>query len=125
VLAGWVSDLLDGTALARAPSGRLAEGIVTHIARSPVDAAVAREQHAAYAAALAAAGWAIRRVPAAEDHPDSVFVEDTVMVREDLAVLARPGAAARRAEVGGTAQVIASLGFRTAQIEDPGTLERG
>jgi dimethylargininase len=125
VLVGWVSDLLNGTALVRAPSGRLAEGIVTHIARSPVDVAVAREQHAAYAAALAAAGWAIGRIPAAEDYPDSVFVEDTVVVCEDLAVLARPGAAARRAEVGGTAQVIASLGFRTAQIEDPGTLDGG
>jgi dimethylargininase len=125
VLVGWVSDLLNGTALVRPPGGRLAEGIVTHIARSPVDVAVAREQHAAYAAALAAAGWAIGRVPAAEDCPDSVFVEDTVVVCEDLAVLARPGAAARRAEVGGTARVIASLGFRTAQIEDPGTLDGG
>ena len=83
---------LYGTALVRAPSGRLAEGIVTHIARSPVDVALAREQHAAYAAALAAAGWVIGQVPAAEDCPDSVFVEDTVVVCEDLAVLARPGA---------------------------------
>jgi dimethylargininase len=116
---------LYGTALVRAPSGKLAEGIVTHIARSPVNVAVAKEQHAAYAAALVAAGWAIEPVPAAEDCPDSVFVEDTVVVCEDLAVLARPGAAARRAEVGGTARVVASLGFRTAQIEDPGTLDGG
>ena len=120
-----MSDLSNGTALVRAPSGRLAEGIVTHIARSPVDVVVAREQHAAYAAALAAAGWAIGRVPAAEDYPDLAFVEDTVVVCEDLAVLARPGAAARRAEVGGTARVIATLGLRTAQIEDPGTLDGG
>jgi dimethylargininase len=116
---------LYGTALVRAPSGKLAEGIVTHIARSPVNVAVAKEQHAAYAAALVAAGWAIEPVPAAEDCPDSVFVEDTVVVCEDLAVRARPGAAARRAEVGGTARVVASLGFRTAQIEDPGTLDGG
>jgi len=99
---GW-GDLLYGTALIRAPSGRLAEGIVTHVARSAVDVALAREQHAAYAAALAAAGWVIGQVPTAEDCPDSVFVEDTVVVCEALAVLARPGAAARRAEVGGTA----------------------
>jgi dimethylargininase len=117
--------LLHGTALVRAPSGRLAEGIVTHVARSAVDVALAREQHAAYAAALAAAGWLIGQVPAAEDCPDSVFVEDTVVVCEDLAVLARPGAAARRAEVGGTARVVASLGLRTARIEDPGTLDGG
>jgi dimethylargininase len=121
---GWVT-LLHGTALVRAPSGRLAEGIVTHVARSAVDVARAREQHAAYTAALAAAGWVIGQVPAAADCPDSVFVEDTVVVCEDLAVLARPGAAARRAEVGGTARVVASLGLRTARITDPGTLDGG
>jgi dimethylargininase len=116
---------LYGTALVREPSGRLAEGIVSHIARSPVDVALAREQHAAYAAALGASGWEIRQVPSAEDCPDSVFVEDTVVVCEDLAVLARPGAPARRAEVGGTARAVALLGLRTAQIEDPGTLDGG
>jgi dimethylargininase len=120
-----VSDLVYGTALVRAPSGRLAEGIVTHVARSPVDVALARQQHAAYAAALAAAGWVIEQVPAAEDCPDSVFVEDTVVVVEDLAVLARPGATVRRAEVDGTAGAVASLGLRTARITDPGTLDGG
>jgi dimethylargininase len=120
-----VSDLEYGTALVRAPSGRLAEGIVTHVARSPVDVALAREQHGAYVAALAAAGWAIEQVPAAEDCPDSVFVEDTVVVVDDLAVLARPGAAARRGEVAGTAGAVASLGLRTARITEPGTLDGG
>ncbi len=86
---------VDSTALVRAPSSRLAEGIVTHIERSPLDVALARDQHAAYAAALAAAGWVIEQVPAVEDCPDSVFIEDTVVVCEDLAVPARPGAAVR------------------------------
>ena len=114
-----------GTALVRAPSSRLAEGIVTHIARSPLDVALAREQHAAYAEALAAVGWTIEPVPAAEDCPDSVFIEDTVVVFDDLAVLTRPGAAVRRAEVGGVARAVASLGLRTARIEDPGTPDGG
>ncbi len=120
-----MSELNYGTALVRAPSGRLAEGIVTHLARTPVDVALARQQHAAYVAALAAAGWAIGQVPAAEDCPDSVFVEDTVVVVDDLAVLARPGAAVRRAEVGGAADAVASLGLRTARITEPGTLDGG
>src|SRR5580704_17022265 len=98
-----------GTVLVRAPSNRLAEGIVTHISRTPVDVAVARAQHAAYAGALAASGWTIRQVPAADDCPDSVFIEDTVVICEDLAVLTRPGAAARRAEVAGPAQAVRSL----------------
>jgi dimethylargininase len=116
---------VNSTALVRAPSSRLAEGIVTHIRRTPVDVALARVQHAAYASALAASGFEIQQVPVAEDCPDSVFIEDAVVVCEDLAVLARPGAPARRAEVPGVASVAGSLGLRTARIEEPGTLDGG
>ena len=116
---------MNGRALVRAPSSSLAEGIVTHISRTPVDVALAGEQHAAYTRALAAAGWMIDQAPPAEDCPDSVFIEDTVVICEDLAVLTRSGAPARRAEVAGVAQAVASLGMRTARIEDPGTLDGG
>ena len=44
-----------GVALVRPPGPRLADGIVTHIERSPVDVALAREQHAGYVAALESA----------------------------------------------------------------------
>ena len=94
---------MNGAVLVRTPSSRLAEGIVTHIERTAVDVALARVQHRAYAEALAASGWMIQQAPPAEDCPDSVFVEDTVVVCEDLAVLARPGAAG-----GPTARALAS-----------------
>ncbi len=116
---------MNGTALVRAPSSRLAEGIVTHISRTPVDVTRARAQHAAYVGVLAACGWTTQQVPAAEDCPDSVFVEDTVVVCEDLAVLTRSGASARRAEVAGVAATARSLGLRTAAIQEPGTLDGG
>jgi len=116
---------VNGTALVRTPGSRLAEGIVTYQRRVPVDVDLARAQHAAYADALAACGWRIAPVPAVEDCPDSVFVEDTVVVCEDLAVLARPGAPARRAEVAGVAAMAGPLGLRTAAIAAPGTLDGG
>ncbi len=116
---------MNGTALVRAPSSRLAEGIVTYIQRTPVDVALARAQHAAYADALAGSGWKAEQAPAAEDCPDSVFIEDAVVVCGDLAVLARPGASARRAELTGVADIVGSIGLRTARIEEPGTLEGG
>ena len=116
---------MNGTSLIRPPSSRLAEGIVTHIARTVVDVDLARAQHAAYAGALAASDWAVRPVPAADDCPDAVFVEDTVVVCDDLAVLARPGAEARRPEVTAVATLAGSLGLRTARIEAPGTLDGG
>jgi len=90
-----------------------------------VDVALARAQHAAYADALAACDWRIVQAPAAEDCPDSVFIEDTVVVCEDLAVLARPGALARRAEVADVARTLTSLGLRTAAIHEPATLDGG
>ena len=116
---------MNGTGLIRRPSSRLAEGIVTHISRTPVDVALALMQHAAYAEALAASGWMIQQAPIADDCPDSVFIEDAVVICEDLAVLTRPGAPARRAEVAGVAQAVRSLGLRTVCIEEPGTLDGG
>jgi arginine deiminase len=91
-----------------------------HDVQDPIGA-----QHAAYADALAASGWTIQQVPVAEDCPDSVFIKDKVVVCEDLAVLARPGAPARRAEVAGAAGAVRSLGLRTAAIREPGTLDGG
>src|SRR5689334_21882949 len=111
--------------MVRPPSSRLAEGIVTHISRTTVDVELARAQHAAYASALAGSGWQVEQVPVAEDCPDSVFVEDAVVVCDDLAVLTRPGAPQRRPEIDGVAQAMASLGLRTARIEAPGTLDGG
>jgi dimethylargininase len=112
-------------ALVRRPSSRIAEGIVTYGERQPVDAALAAKQHDAYVAALAGAGWEIREVPPADELPDSAFVEDTVVVCGGLAVLTRPGAEERRAEVEGTEAAVRELGLEVARIEAPGTLDGG
>jgi dimethylargininase len=112
-------------ALVRRPSSRMAEGITTHIDRVPADAELAARQHAAYVDAVADAGWTIREVAPADDLPDCAFVEDTVVVFGDLAVLTRPGAPERRAEVAATEEVVRSLGLQLARIEDPGTLDGG
>jgi dimethylargininase len=103
----------------------MADGITTHIDRVAADGGVAARQHEAYVRAVAAAGWTLREVAAADDLPDCAFVEDTVVMCGDLAVLTRPGAAERRAEVAGTEAVVRSLGLELARIEAPGTLEGG
>ena len=117
--------MADQVALVRRPSSRMADGITTHIARVPADAALAARQHAAFVQAVADAGWTISEVPPADDLPDCAFVEDTVVVLGDLAVLTRPGAVQRRPEVAGTEAVVRSLGLDTARIEEPGTLDGG
>jgi dimethylargininase len=112
-------------ALVRRPGPRLAEGLITHITRTPVDPDRAQRQWEGYVAALRAEGWETVEVPPADDCPDAVFVEDTVVVYGDLAVIARPGADVRRPETAGTEETVAGLGYRIARIEEPGTLDGG
>ena len=112
-------------ALVRRPGPRLADGLLTHLERVPVDVDLARRQWHGYVAALQAEGWETIEVPPAADCPDSVFVEDTVVMYGDLAVLTRPGADERKAEVAGTEQVLRELGYRIVRIESPGTLDGG
>src|SRR5215469_11201838 len=101
-------------ALVRRPGPRLPEGLVTHLTRTPVDLDLARRQWHGYVDALQA-----------DDCPDAVFVEDTVVVYGDLAVVCRPGADERKPETAGTEATLAALGYRIARIEDPGTLDGG
>ncbi|KRE94020.1 N(G),N(G)-dimethylarginine dimethylaminohydrolase [Nocardioides sp. Soil774] len=112
-------------ALVRRPSPRLADGLLTHIDRVPVDVDLALRQWEAYVAALQAEGWKTVEVPPAPDFPDSVFVEDTVVMYADLAVITRPGADERKPETAGTEQTLRDLGLRIAHIEAPGTLDGG
>lgn len=112
-------------ALIRRPGPRLAEGLVTHLQRSPIDLDLALEQWEAYAGCLRSAGWETLEVPPADDCPDAVFVEDAVVVAGDLAVITNPGAAERKPEVSAVEGVVRDLGYRVEQIIDPGTLDGG
>jgi dimethylargininase len=114
-----------GVALVRRPGPRLDEGIVTHIERTPVDVALAIRQHEAYVAALAGHGWRIHPVPPADDCPDAVFIEDTVVACDALAVVTRPGAPVRRPETDAVEATVRELGLEVARIEAPAVLDGG
>ncbi len=111
-------------ALVRAPSSQMADAELTHMARTPIDFALARQQHSAYRAALEAAGLEVRCLPALIGYPDCAFVEDAVLALPEILVELRPGAAARRGEV---ASVIAAVsdGRGAARIEAPATVDGG
>lgn len=113
------------TALVRRPSPRLAEGIVTHIERTAVDVEQAERQWHGYVDALRGEGWHIVEVAPEPDCPDSVFVEDTMVVYRDVAVIALPGAESRRAETTAAEAVVAALGYTIERITAPGTLDGG
>jgi dimethylargininase len=94
-------------AFTRAVSPRLAECELTHLERTPIDAAKAAAQHDAYERALVGAGLEIVRLPALADDPDAVFVEDTALLLDGHAVITRPGAESRRGEIDSTAAGLA------------------
>ena len=111
-------------AITRAVSEAIASCELTHLARAPIDVERARQQHRAYEQALIAAGGMVQRLESDGDMPDAVFIEDTAVVFDELALIARPGAASRRRET--VAVVDALAAYRPiVTIEAPGTMDGG
>ena len=111
--------------LVRRPSPLLADGELTHLERSPVDAELALNQWNDYVDVFRDRGWEVIEVAPADEHPDGVFVEDAVVVFDDVAVLTSPGAASRRAELDAVARAVGATGLEVARIEEPAHLDGG
>ena len=111
-------------AVTRPVSPSLAHCELTHLAREPIDVARATAQHAAYERLLGTLGLTVVRVPAAPDLPDAVFVEDTAIVLDEVAIVTRPGAPSRRDEIDAVASLLAAHRPVSA-LEAPATLDGG
>ena len=111
-------------AIVREVPDAIADCELSFVERAPIDLERAREQHAAYVAALEATGCEVRVAPSLPEMADAVFVEDTAIAVDELAVLARPGAESRRGEVASMADALRPL-RPLAWIEAPGTLDGG
>jgi dimethylargininase len=88
-------------AITRKPSPLLERGERTHIGRDAIDFDRALAEHDAYRAALGELGAEVIRLDDADEFADGVFVEDTALVLDEAAIMMRPGAESRRAEVRG------------------------
>ena len=111
-------------AITRAVSPALANCELTHLIREAIDARIAAEQHRQYEECLATLGCRIHRLPAEPDLPDSVFVEDTAIVLDELAIITRPGAASRQPETTSIARALAPY-RKLVHISAPGTIDGG
>lgn len=111
-------------AIVRPVPDSLAACELTHLQREPIDVARAREQHAAYVRVLASLNCGVIDLPAAHDLPDSVFVEDTAVVLDEIAVITRPGAPSRQSEPAAIAPTLGA--FRQLQfLSPPATVDGG
>jgi dimethylargininase len=111
-------------ALTREVSPAIANCELTHLERTPIDPAVARAQHDAYERSLEEAGCTLHRLATPAEMPDAVFIEDTAVVFDELALITRPGAPSRRGETLAVAQALSR--YRSLHhIEAPATLDGG
>src|SRR3954451_3199981 len=100
-------------ALVRRPAETLADGIVTFIERQQVDLDLAKKQWDGYVAALHRNGWSTVVIDGDDSMPDSVFVEDTVVMFGDLAVITNPRQPSRNPEILAVQGVIDELGLES------------
>jgi dimethylargininase len=112
-------------ALVRPPATTLEDGVVIFLESPTIDFALAQKQWALYVAALEANGWPTVVVPRDDSLPDSVFIEDSVVMFGTLAVITNPEAAARNPEIHAVAATVTELGFDIERITAPATLDGG
>lgn len=111
-------------ALTHTLSPKLPECELTHLKRTPIDMRRAQAEHEHYLQVLKLAGYKVIEHSFNAAYPDSVFVEDTAIVVDELAIITNPGADSRKGETINMAKALA--GFRTlAYIKSPATLDGG
>ena len=111
-------------ALTRAVSPAMADCQLTHLPRIPIDIALATRQHEAYQRALEELGCVVHTLDATPAMPDAVFVEDTAIVLDEIAVIMRPGAPSRRQETDAVQEWLKHR-ILLGRIEAPGTMDGG
>jgi dimethylargininase len=111
-------------ALTREPAATLGRCELTFREREAIDVGSARAQHRAYRDAVAACGARVVALAAIDELPDSVFVEDTTIVLDELAILTRPGVESRRPEIAAIEAEVKRL-RPVARVAAPASLEGG
>jgi dimethylargininase len=97
---------------------------LTHVAWQRIDYVMASFQHDWYRKVLKSLGCEVVSLPADDAYPDCVFIEDTAVVLDDLAVITRPGAESRRGETRAVADAL-ELYRPLIHLEAPATLDGG
>jgi dimethylargininase len=111
-------------AITREVSPRIGDCELTHLSREAIDLNLARWQHRQYEACLKALGCEVHTLPAEIELPDSVFVEDTAIVLDELAIITRPGADSRKAETASIARALEPY-RKLYFITSPGSIDGG
>jgi len=111
-------------AITNRPSPGMQNYARTYVGEETIDLALALRQHAAYEDALRTCGCEVVSLEMNQDLPDCVFVEDTAIVLDEIAVMMSMGAASRRAEPAGIEPTLRR--YRPiARVSLPATIDGG
>lgn len=111
-------------ALLNRPSPAIANCELTFIDRAPISFEKAVAQHASYARALRKLGVHVRVADVNPTLPDAVFIEDTAIILDNVAILASMGNVSRRAELPAIAEVLSKV-MEIARVFLPATIDGG
>jgi dimethylargininase len=111
-------------ALTHVPSPNMQQCQRTYVAATPIDLSRAARQHEAYCRMLHECGAQVRTLDVNHELPDCVFIEDTAIVLDEVAVLTSMGAPSRRAEPVGIEPELRKY-RKVERIELPATIEGG
>jgi dimethylargininase len=101
------------------------EALRTFIDVEPIDMELAGRQHAAYRAMLERAGARVVLLEGNARYPDAVFVEDTAVVLEEIAIITSMAEASRRDEPRAIEPELSKYRGEIVRIDAPATLEGG
>jgi dimethylargininase len=111
-------------ALTHVPSPQINDAQRTFAARHVIDYDRAVRQHGEYWRMLERCGCKVRILDVNRHLPDSVFIEDTAIVLDEVAVLASMGAESRRAEPAGIEPILREY-RQVVYLEAGASLEGG
>ena len=112
------------TALTHTPSPQLERCALTYLPSRPIDVDKARRQHRSYCEMLRRCGARVMTSTHNTAMPDSVFVEDTAVVLDEVAIVTSMGVVSRQKESKAVASQLAR--FRpVVRIPPPAALEGG
>ncbi len=111
-------------ALVRPPSASYRKCISSHPEHGKLDVGVALQQHEKYVHALEELGLDVIRLIPEDALPDACFVEDTVVIHGNRALITRPTPESRRGEIEGIEDALWDY-FDLSKVSGPATLEGG
>lgn len=111
-------------AIVRAPGKNYPESLTQRNPRPTIDLALARRQHKGYVATLRRVGLEVTELPADEQHPDAVFVQDRVCVLDGRAIVGPSAVPSRRGEAEALVEALGDS-YPVVELPPPACLDWG